>query len=187
MALLVLIIAIFLRSFQLDSGFGYFGDQGRDLLVLHQWFSTRQIPLIGPLASVGGFHLGPIYYYLLAPGYLIGQGTALSAVIVDFFGGIFFIFFIFFFLRKIIDFFMAFIFLILITFSPHAIFLSRGSWNPNLVSYITILLILTAYQFIKSAKWKFIFLSFLLVGIGVQCALHVCNKFDWVTANSGYF
>lgn len=165
---MILIIAIFLRSFQLDSGFGYFGDQGRDLLVLHQWFFMGQMPLIGPSASIGGFHLGPIYYYLLAPGYLIGQETALSAIIVDFLGNIFFIFFIFLFLRKIIDFSTAFIFLILASFSPHAIFLSRGSWNPNLIPFLSILFILTTYQFIKSAKWKFIFLSFLLVGVGVQ-------------------
>jgi hypothetical protein len=45
----------------------FLGDEGRDALVLLRLFRNFDIPFLGPTASVGGFFLGPFYYYLIAP------------------------------------------------------------------------------------------------------------------------
>src|SRR5438477_9425897 len=62
----ILIFASFLRLYKIADYLTFLGDEGRDVLtvynILHGHFT-----LLGPTASVGGFFLGPIYYYFMAP------------------------------------------------------------------------------------------------------------------------
>ncbi len=43
------------------------GDQGHDVLVLLRLVRDGSLPLLGPPTSIGDFHHGAAYYYLLAP------------------------------------------------------------------------------------------------------------------------
>ena len=56
-----------LRFYRLTSTLQFLGDQGRDALVLKDLIVNFNLPFIGPITSVGGFYLGPLYYYLMAP------------------------------------------------------------------------------------------------------------------------
>lgn len=56
-----------LRLYRLESGLQFLGDQGRDALVMYRLIAQGDLPFIGPITSVGGFYLGPLYYYLMAP------------------------------------------------------------------------------------------------------------------------
>src|SRR5882672_8531794 len=64
--LLILFVGLYLRFYNIQyiTHFGW--DQGRDawtiLQILH-----GQLTLIGPRTGVGHMHIGPVYYYLLAP------------------------------------------------------------------------------------------------------------------------
>jgi len=42
----------------------FLGDEGRDVLIVYNILHGK-LTLLGPTASVGGFFLGPIYYYLV--------------------------------------------------------------------------------------------------------------------------
>ncbi len=42
-------------------------DQGHDMLVLRALATDGEVPLLGPRTSIGTFHHGAVYYYLLAP------------------------------------------------------------------------------------------------------------------------
>jgi hypothetical protein len=42
-------------------------DQGHDMLVLRALVVDGTVPLLGPRTSIGTFHHGAVYYYLLAP------------------------------------------------------------------------------------------------------------------------
>ncbi len=42
-------------------------DQAHDMLVLEALVTDGEIPLLGPKTSIGTFHHGAVYYYLLAP------------------------------------------------------------------------------------------------------------------------
>ena len=44
----------------------FLGDEGRDVLVVYNILHGH-LTLLGPTSSVGGFFLGPIYYYFMAP------------------------------------------------------------------------------------------------------------------------
>ena len=60
-------IGAFLRLYRLEASLQFLGDQGRDALVLRNLIINYDLPFIGPVTSVGGFFLGPLYYYLMAP------------------------------------------------------------------------------------------------------------------------
>ena len=53
---------------------GFYYDQGRDALVIWKLWHEGKPFLIGPVTGLSGIFLGPFYYYLIAPLYLIGKG-----------------------------------------------------------------------------------------------------------------
>lgn len=164
----IFLLAAFLRLYQLDSGFGFFGDQGRDLLDIHQWFISGELPLRGPRASVGNFHLGPLSYYLLAPFHILFQGHPIGAVYLYLVWGLMLVGLGFILIRKITDSKTALIFSLLVAVSPYAIIISRNHWNPNLAPLVTIILLFCLVRFIQTSRPIFLFLIAFLVGVGVQ-------------------
>lgn len=61
------LLAGFFRLYRIGPGLQFLGDQGRDALVMYRLLAQGDLPFIGPITSVGGFYLGPLYYYLMAP------------------------------------------------------------------------------------------------------------------------
>ena len=66
----ILVLAALLRLPGLDQRGQWDSDQGHDMEVL-TGLIHGQLPLLGPVTSVGTFHHGALYYYLLAPAALI--------------------------------------------------------------------------------------------------------------------
>ena len=76
---LIFILAYFLRVLFLSKNsltFGY--DQARDAYVSQQ-ILKGDIKIQGPSASTPGLYHGVLYYYILAPGYLLGHGSPIVA------------------------------------------------------------------------------------------------------------
>ncbi|HEX5589261.1 MAG TPA: hypothetical protein VFX65_03090 [Candidatus Limnocylindrales bacterium] len=63
----ILVLAAALRFWGLETRGRFDGDQGHDMLVLLSLIRDGSIPLLGPPTSIGDFHHGAAYYYLLAP------------------------------------------------------------------------------------------------------------------------
>src|SRR5215211_1004609 len=63
----VLVLAALLRFPGLDVRGTWDADQGRHLLDLRAFVVDGHIPLLGPATSIGDFHHGVLYYWLLAP------------------------------------------------------------------------------------------------------------------------
>jgi hypothetical protein len=70
----VLVVAGLLRLPGLDQRGMFDADQGHDMRTLVAFVQQGRIPLLGPQTSVGDFHHGAFYYYLLAPAAAISQG-----------------------------------------------------------------------------------------------------------------
>lgn len=62
--LVVVMVATWLRVWQLDDKAILFGDAGRDLLAAHSAVFTKQLPLLGIPSSVPRFHQGPISVWI---------------------------------------------------------------------------------------------------------------------------
>ena len=63
----ILVIATGFRLYRVRDYLVFLGDEGRDALVWKRMIVDHKFTLLGPTASVGGFYLGPIYYYLTLP------------------------------------------------------------------------------------------------------------------------
>ncbi len=65
--LAIVALAALTRLPGLDQRGAWDADQGHDMLVLEGLVSRGEVPLLGPRTSIGTFHHGAVYYYLLAP------------------------------------------------------------------------------------------------------------------------
>src|SRR5882672_8128859 len=63
----ILLIGAYLRLYKIPDYMNFLGDEGRDVLVVKHMIVDHKFTLLGPTASVGGFFLGPIYYYFMLP------------------------------------------------------------------------------------------------------------------------
>jgi len=63
----LLVFAAAVRLVGLQARGAFDGDQGHDMLTLLRLVRDGTLPLLGPPTSVGDFHHGAAYYYLLAP------------------------------------------------------------------------------------------------------------------------
>jgi len=67
-------VGAWLRFSNFQNPGGWDSDQGSQMLALWHAVQTRQLPQLGPGASVGGFHHGALYYDLLLPSAWLGNG-----------------------------------------------------------------------------------------------------------------
>ena len=58
-------------------------DQGHDMLVLRALVRDGSVPLLGPPTSIGDFHHGALYYFLLAPAALLTGGDPVAVTALD--------------------------------------------------------------------------------------------------------
>lgn len=77
---LLLLVFVGLRVWRLHESLFFFGDLGRDFLVLQQWIETGKPPLLGPQTSALPFNQSAWYFYLLLPGYLLFKADLANTV-----------------------------------------------------------------------------------------------------------
>src|SRR3989338_3343078 len=78
----ILIVAAFLRLYRIRDYIVFLGDEGRDALVWFNMVEKGKFTFLGPTASVGGFYLGPIYYYLALPFYFLWRDPVGPAIFI---------------------------------------------------------------------------------------------------------
>jgi len=71
----ILAVALFVRVYRTDTFLGFWYDQGRDALAVWDLWHNGKLFLIGPTTGIEGIFLGPFFYYLLAPFYILGGGN----------------------------------------------------------------------------------------------------------------
>lgn len=172
--LIILILAAFLRLYKIQDYMTFLGDEGRDVLVVYGILHGN-FTLLGPTASVGGFFLGPIYYYFMAPFlWLFNYDPVGPAVMVGLFG----IATVWLVYKVGKDFFnttAGLIAALIYAISPLVIAYSRSSWNPNPMPFFAILSIyLLVKAEIKSSIKYFLTVGFLL---GIMMQLHYLATF----------
>lgn len=73
-ALVILAVALFFRFYNYHNSLYFIYDQGRDAWKLQE-IATGNLTLIGPTTGLPGFFLGPLWYYIGVPGYILSQGS----------------------------------------------------------------------------------------------------------------
>jgi hypothetical protein len=72
---LILTFGFFFRIYNINNLLGFYFDQGRDALVIWDFWHLKHIPFIGPTTGIAGIFRGPFYYYLITPFYSLGKGN----------------------------------------------------------------------------------------------------------------
>lgn len=172
--ILIVVFSAFLRLYRIADYMTFLGDEGRDALVVYNILHGK-LTLLGPTASVGGFFLGPIYYYFMAVFTLLFNYSPVGPAIMVALFGIATVYLVY----KVTDEFFGkkagIIASILYAASPLIIAYSRSSWNPNPLPFFSLLILYFLYKAVLSNRKKlFIFCGFLL-GIAIQ--LHYLTIF----------
>lgn len=161
----ILLLATFLRTYRLRSHLIFLGDEGRDALTVKRIIVDRKLTLLGPTASVGGFYLGPIYYYfMILPLWLAGFDPVGPAVMVAVFG-ILTVFFVWLLSRPLLGKKAALITTLFYGVSAKVVYWTRFSWNPNTMPFFSVLFLCFLYKGVKNLRKKFFFLAGASLGI----------------------
>lgn len=172
--LIVLIIATFMRLYRLKNYLVFLGDEGRDVLVVRH-ILQGDLTFLGPTASVGGFFLGPIYYYFMVPFlFLFNYDPVGPAVMVALFG-VATVWLLYKVAKEFFGIVPAFVAALLYAISPLVIVYSRSSWNPNIVPFFTLLAMYTLYKAGEKKSIKLYVVLGVLLGILLQ--LHYLTTF----------
>lgn len=164
----ILIVAAYLRLYNIAGYMTFLGDEGRDVMVVRKMIMTHRPTFLGPTASVGGFFLGPIYYYFILPFLWLWKLDPTGPAVMVALFGVATVYVVF---RVGRDFFGTAAGLIaaaLYALSPVVIAYSRSSWNPNPVPFFATLAIYISWRAIVKDEWRGLFWIGLCLGIGLQ-------------------
>lgn len=161
-------VAIFFRLWQIRDYVVFLGDEGRDMIVMRNMFLEKRLTFLGPTASVGGFYLGPIYYWMAAPFLLLFRfdpvGPSYMVAII----GVATVYLLYRFLKEAAGFWPAILTSALYATAPLIVRYSRSSWNPNPLPFFALLMMYCLYLAINKKKYAFYVLAGACFGVVIQ-------------------
>lgn len=163
----ILLLGLFLRIYNIRDYIVFLGDEGRDALVVYEILHGN-LTLLGPTSSVGGFFLGPIYYYMMAPFLFLSNYDPVGPAVMVAIFGVLTIFLVYKIGKEFFDIKTGLIASLLYAISPVVITYSRSSWNPNVFPFFTVLSLYSLYKAVTKNKWWLFFFSGFLMGINLQ-------------------
>lgn len=169
--IIIVCLGLFLRLYHLSDSIGFGWDQERDAFIIKQIIVSKKLTLIGPrVVNDQGFMLGPYFFYILLPFYLITKLNPYATVLFVAIYNIIFLISSYFILKKIFTSKIALVFISIWSFLPLSISIDTISWNPLLVPFLFIFLLylLDILDFNKIKSW-------LLLGfyLGFSFNIHV--------------
>ena len=164
----ILILAAYLRLYRIADYMTFLGDEGRDVLVVKRMIVDHKFTLLGPTASVGGFFMGPVYYYFMVPFLWAWNLSPVGPAVMVALFGIATVFLVYYVGKLWFSKPVALIASLLYAISPITIAYSRSSWNPNIVPFFALLSVYLLGKAILTNRFKFLFWVGLCAGIGVQ-------------------
>ncbi|MBP8591007.1 glycosyltransferase family 39 protein [Candidatus Shapirobacteria bacterium] len=165
---LLIFLSFFLRFYKLEELTTFLDDQGRDVLKAAQIIKEKNLPFIGPMASIGNVYLGPLYYWAIAPFLWLFNFNPVGPVVLVALLGVLTNILLFFFLWRYFDKTSAFFASFLYALSPLILQNSRFSWNPNPVPFFTLLWFILMLKFFDEEKGRWLFGAGICLGILLQ-------------------
>ena len=168
----LLLLAAILRLPDLATRGTWDGDQGHDMLVVRALLQDGVVPLLGPPTSIGDFHHGALYYYLLAPSAVPSGGDSpLSVVAFIALAGIAAVGVTWWFARSIGGPLAGFAAGLLMAVSIAAIDESTFLWNPNLIQLSSAVALAAAWRAWSTERARWWLLAAAATAVTIQ--LHV--------------
>ncbi len=174
--LLILIVGIaaFFRLYKIADYMTFLGDEGRDVLIVYDILHGK-FTLLGPTASVGGFFLGPLYYYLMAPFLWVFNYNPVGPAVMVAILGVVTVWFVYKAGSELFNIRTGLAAASLYAIAPLVVAYSRSSWNPNLMPLFSLLTLYCLYKATVKKNSKFFVLSGIFLGSAMQ--LHYLTVF----------
>lgn len=164
LAILITLVAGFLRIYRIPETVMFLGDQGRDAIIVSRIFRELNPVFIGPVTSVGNMYLGPFYYYFMLPFLWISYPSPLGPVYAVAILSTITVFLMYVFGKKMFSPRVGLLACFFLAFSAEAIDISRFSWNPNLAPLFSLLMIYFSWKAFKNPKnWIIVTFLFSLI------------------------
>jgi 4-amino-4-deoxy-L-arabinose transferase-like glycosyltransferase len=142
----ILVIAAFMRFYNISEYMTFLGDEGRDALVVKKILTEFDFPLLGAPTSVGGMYNGPLYYYMMAVAMAISWLNPVAAASMVALIGTATVGLIYYLSRMWFGKAAAIVSATLYAFSPVTIIYSHSSWNPNPAPFFALIAIFGLYR-----------------------------------------
>jgi hypothetical protein len=159
---LIFILGLGLRLYKLDERTLFDADQ--------EWLASQSfellkgdIPLLGPVTSIGSFSIGPGFIYLWSIVGIFTSSSPITGAYLSVFLGIVTLVALFLFTKYYIDQKVAYVFLFLTAISSNLIFWDQSPWAPSLFFVSQIILLTGAYLATKN-KVGYVLIVLGLVG-----------------------
>ena len=160
--LLILLIGIYLRFYRIESVKDFNWDQARDSWAVRDILMGKTA-LVGPKTGVGNFHLGPVYYYLLAPFYYVFNLDPMALNYFNILANLVNFYVIYFVTKKIFNNYAALFVSFIYAINIYLVDLNRTPWNVTLVTGVAMLIFYGITQIYKQ-KYRWVFWTWMLSG-----------------------
>lgn len=164
---LIILFAIFVRVWNVNNNLGFYFDQGRDALVIWDFWKNGDWFLIGPTTGIAGIFRGPWYYWLITPFYILGGGNPVYPAVLLSLTTVLAIFFLFLVAKELVNAWAGLIAVVIASFSYYIVVHSRWLSNPTPMLLISTMLLWAMIQATKKKSWSFPLIGF-LVGMAIQ-------------------
>jgi 4-amino-4-deoxy-L-arabinose transferase-like glycosyltransferase len=164
----LVLLAATLRFVNLATRGTWDADQGHDMLVLRALVGAGELPLLGPPTSIGDFHHGVLYYYLLAPAAALTGADPLGVVGAIALAGVAAVAVTWWLARAIGGPVAGAVAGLLMAVSASAVDESTFIWNPNLIALSSSIALAAAWRAWtggRAAWW-------VVAGLGVVVTMH---------------
>jgi len=166
--LIIWAVGFFLRCYRQSSLLPFYYDQGRDAKMAADIISLKNFPAIGPTTGIEGLFLGPFWYYLITPGYFIGQGNPVIASYFIAFLESLTIPLIFYLVKTYWRRDTAYLAAILWAFSHYLIRSSRWFSNPSPLPTMVLISMILLIKIFKDKKYHYLPWVALVFGLSLQ-------------------
>jgi 4-amino-4-deoxy-L-arabinose transferase-like glycosyltransferase len=146
----------------------FLGDEGRDALVVKRMIVDHKFTLLGPTASVGGFYLGPVYYYFMIPFLWLYNFDPVGPAAMVAILGTMTVGLLYWAMKEWSSKTTAFIIAFLYATAPGIVSTSRSSWNPNIMPFFSLLSIFSLSQALTKKKNLWFIFAGISYGIAIQ-------------------
>lgn len=168
----LLLLAIFILGLALRfwwfPGNIYFGfDQARDAFISQSIYLEQHLKILGPSAGTEGLYHGPLWWYLIGPLYLLGQGNPAAPMFFISLVNALGVFLIYYFCLKLFNFKTGFIaaFLYALSFSQTQYAMYFGNPSPAVIFIMIFYLGFATLLFLKDNR------GWILTGIGLGLSI----------------
>jgi 4-amino-4-deoxy-L-arabinose transferase-like glycosyltransferase len=170
----VLVAGIFLRTWHFHDWLRFSEDEARDATIIDNIINHGEpLPLLGPVASVSDFKLGPAYYYIQFAAAKIFGNFPVKLAYPDLIFSLLAIPLLYLLLKKYFERNVSLAVTAIFSFSFFVIKYSRFAWNPNSAPFFSILFLYSFLQLIDpKVKKKLVWAILGGIGLGIGVQLH---------------